>query len=94
MLPGRLPEAQAVSNQGQPMPRLWNSGITARHDMPDDLPVVLGDQREPFLGCDGVPQGVDQIGHDKTMVAERLQMNTRTAGLSPGSSSRRSVPGG
>lgn len=45
------------------------------HDMPDDLPVVLGDQRETVLGCDGVPQGVDQVGHDKAMVTERLQVN-------------------
>lgn len=45
------------------------------HDMPDDLPVVLGDQRETVLGCDGVPQGIDQVGHDKAMVTERLQVN-------------------
>lgn len=45
------------------------------HDMPDDLPVVLGDQRETVLRCDGVPQGIDQVGHDKAMVAERLQVN-------------------
>ena len=45
------------------------------HDMADDLPVVLGDQREAVLGCDGVPQGIDQVGHDKAMVTERLQVN-------------------
>lgn len=45
------------------------------HDMPDDLPVVLGDQRETVLGGDGVPQGIDQVGHDKAMVTERLQVN-------------------
>ncbi|GHG39568.1 hypothetical protein GCM10018980_13150 [Streptomyces capoamus] len=45
------------------------------HDVPDDLPVVLGDQRETVLGRDGVPQGVDQVGHDKAMVTERLQVD-------------------
>jgi hypothetical protein len=45
------------------------------HDMPDDLPVLLGDQRETVLRCDGVPQGIDQVGHDKAMVTERLQVN-------------------
>ena len=50
--------------------------MTAReHDMPDDLPVVLGDQRQTVLGCDGVPQGIDQVGHDRAMVAERPQVN-------------------
>ncbi|GHA72121.1 hypothetical protein GCM10010345_88880 [Streptomyces canarius] len=43
--------------------------------MPDDLSVVLGDERETVLGRDGVPQGIDQVGHDKAMVTEGLQVN-------------------
>jgi hypothetical protein len=43
-------------------------------DMVDDLPVVLGDQRDTVLGRDGVPQSIDQVGHDKAMVAQRPQV--------------------
>jgi hypothetical protein len=48
---------------------------SGEHDMTDDLPVGFGDQRETVFGCDGVPQGIDQVGHDKAMVTERLQVN-------------------
>ncbi|GAB3142973.1 hypothetical protein GCM10027290_18550 [Micromonospora sonneratiae] len=36
--------------------------------MPDDLSVMLGDQRETVRGRDGVPQGVDQVSHDGAVV--------------------------
>jgi len=41
------------------------------HDVPHDLPVVLGNQREGIRGRNGLPQGIDQVGHDKAVVTER-----------------------
>ena len=43
--------------------------------MPDDPPVVLGDQRETVPWRDDVPQGIDQVGYDMAMVTERPQVN-------------------
>lgn len=36
---------------------------------------MLGNQREAIRRRDGLPQGIDQAGHDKTVVAERLQVD-------------------
>jgi hypothetical protein len=38
------------------------------HDVPDDLSVGVGNQRETIGRRDGLPQGIDQVGHDKAMV--------------------------
>ncbi|GII81513.1 hypothetical protein Sru01_64950 [Sphaerisporangium rufum] len=42
--------------------------------MPDDLSCGLGDERKPPTGADAVAQGVDQVGHDSAVIAERAQM--------------------
>jgi hypothetical protein len=41
------------------------------HDVPYDLPVVLGNQREGIRGRNGLPQRIDQVGHDKAVITER-----------------------
>ena len=45
------------------------------HDVPDDLPVVPGNQRQAILRRDGLPQGMNQVGHDKAVVTERPQVD-------------------
>lgn len=54
----------------------WSIEQTAgEHDMTHDLPVALGDQREAVLRRNSVPQSIHQVGHDKAMVTECLQVN-------------------
>ena len=48
---------------------------SGEHDVPDDLPVVLGNQRQAIRRRDGLPQGIDQVGHDKAVVTERPQVD-------------------
>jgi hypothetical protein len=43
--------------------------------VPDDLPVVPDNQREAILRRDGLPQGIDQVGHDRAVVTERPQVD-------------------
>lgn len=47
----------------------------AEHDMPNDLPVILGNHRETSLSRDAVPQAVDQVSHHKAMINKRPQVN-------------------
>jgi len=57
----------------QPSRRIQQTA--SEHDMPNNLPVVLGDQRETVLDRDGVPQRIDQISHNRPMITKRLQVN-------------------
>ncbi len=43
--------------------------------MPDDLPMVLGNQRKAIRRRNGLPQGIDQVGHNNAVVTERLQVD-------------------
>jgi hypothetical protein len=49
--------------------------IPGEHDVPDDLPVVLGKERKTIRRRDGLPQGIDQVGHYRALVTERLQVD-------------------
>ena len=42
------------------------------HDVPDDLPILLGNQRETSRRGDGLPQGIDQTGHDQTVITRAV----------------------
>jgi hypothetical protein len=46
-----------------------------KHRVPGDPSVVLGDQRQTARRRDGVPQGIDQVGHHKAVVTERPQVD-------------------
>jgi len=44
--------------------------------VPDDPSVVLGNQRQAIRRRDGLPQRIDQAGHDHAVItAERLQVD-------------------
>ena len=51
------------------------------HYVPDDLPAILGDNREAQLRRYGVAQGIDKLGHNAAMIAKRppLQLAHRVA---------------
>ena len=51
------------------------------HYVPDDLPAILGDNREAQLRRYGVAQGIDKLGHNAAMIAKRppLQLAHRIA---------------
>jgi hypothetical protein len=72
--PGQHPQGAEHLHLDQP-PRGVKQAA-GEHDVPGDLPVDLGDQREAVARRDAVAQRVDQIGDHGSLITERLQLDT------------------
>jgi len=73
MVPGHDGQGAEYLHLNQPPRGIEQTA--GEHDVPDDLSIVLGNQRETIRRRDGLPQGIDQVGHDRAMVTERPQVD-------------------
>jgi hypothetical protein len=65
------PGRQRAENLHLNQPPRGIEQTAGEHDVPGDMPVMLGNQRETIRQGDGLPQRIDQVSHHQSVVTER-----------------------
>src|SRR5579875_956699 len=73
LLPGQHAQWAEHLHPDQPPGRVEQA--PGEQDVPGDLPVLLGHQRQPARLREGLPQRIDQSGHDLAVLTERPRLD-------------------